>query len=728
MAEVERKRFSSCLPEVETERFPSSVSKAKTNRLSRSFRQSQQPQHPPKETDSPKTSHIDFKTPTRRPKSRYCEGFTIESPLSEYEFQQDIIWDATSPSPVRRGKRGKGLSKKGSIVDISEIVSRIAPKHGRPEVVEPTLQQWIGDSAAIPCTPDIQLSRPRKKLARPNGVDDLLKLAKQFDLQMFQQDAEEAEDSGPQLLFAKTSQPAKDVVSVVGGKDCPNDLTQDHHLEDDLNILFDGPTQHISGNLSQVPLTRSLEVTPASTEVPKRDSCPEHGPTLTVPVTNAPLLLEDVEGWENDFLNDSLLFEMTQNPQNFSPPRHSSAQRGPNETGYQRDGQLGVHTTGVARSPKRKQDSQSIVSKMEKKNATPRISFILEANPAFRVTKDLLDASTNHFSVSDHGTTAVNTHTQKNVFSSSKVLSAETGLQSSWQKHHCNKLNSQDLWPNQSTSISNSGTNCILSAAVNSNNSAVKLNSTRTPEAEVISNHKPTVYKEIATVPAQHSKENFLDEDLDAFFLSDSVWGDQEDDDMFREVCEDLESQALSVEKPPSVSCTQNERPVLVASQRVWDNTNKETKGRQLQTILTDPQSAAGRGGACTQSFSKNVTAISLVSGPSGQTRNSFAGNASSNHTVRIQSNPGKESNRYVQASSSSRTNSSACPSGRGLQSSGNSVKSQSTFKRPTGSVITMTNKAPGKCSAAEIEQKRQQAIERRRQRMQLSQNMRAPT
>lgn len=87
-------------------------------------------------------------------------------------------------------------------VDISDIVSRIAPKvssvyiltllrvyngftdrdsalkhcihsllvvplkYGRPTVAEPTLQQWIGDSAAIPCTPDVQVPRPKKKSPR----------------------------------------------------------------------------------------------------------------------------------------------------------------------------------------------------------------------------------------------------------------------------------------------------------------------------------------------------------------------------------------------------------------------------------------------------------------------------------------------------------------------------------------------------------------------------------
>lgn len=88
------------------------------------------------------------------------------------------------------GKRG--TKQRVGVVDISEIVSRIAPKvrtslvtshaqpvngfclrccccvvivkHGRPEAAEPTLQQWIGDG--VPCTPDVQAVKPKKKSLR----------------------------------------------------------------------------------------------------------------------------------------------------------------------------------------------------------------------------------------------------------------------------------------------------------------------------------------------------------------------------------------------------------------------------------------------------------------------------------------------------------------------------------------------------------------------------------
>ena len=49
-------------------------------------------------------SPSDFKTPTRIPRSRSGGVFSGESPHNDSDFQQDIIWDATSPSPNRRGK------------------------------------------------------------------------------------------------------------------------------------------------------------------------------------------------------------------------------------------------------------------------------------------------------------------------------------------------------------------------------------------------------------------------------------------------------------------------------------------------------------------------------------------------------------------------------------------------------------------------------------------------
>lgn len=51
---------------------------------------------------------LDFKSPTRLPRSRAgCEGLGEESPHNDSDFQHDIIWDATSPSPNRASKENE---------------------------------------------------------------------------------------------------------------------------------------------------------------------------------------------------------------------------------------------------------------------------------------------------------------------------------------------------------------------------------------------------------------------------------------------------------------------------------------------------------------------------------------------------------------------------------------------------------------------------------------------
>lgn len=46
------------------------------------------------------------------------------------------------------------------------MIYMLTLQHGRPEDADPTLQQWIGDSATIPCTPDVRPSKPKKKSPR----------------------------------------------------------------------------------------------------------------------------------------------------------------------------------------------------------------------------------------------------------------------------------------------------------------------------------------------------------------------------------------------------------------------------------------------------------------------------------------------------------------------------------------------------------------------------------
>ncbi|KAF3852674.1 hypothetical protein F7725_006029, partial [Dissostichus mawsoni] len=311
----------------------------------------------------------EFKTPTRIPRSR-TGVFSAESPHNDSDFQQDIIWDPTSPSPNRFGKKA-AKKQPVRVVNISDIVNRIAPKHGRPKAAEPTLQQWIGDT--IPCTPDVQVPKHRRKSHRLNTVDDLLKLAKQFDFNMFRQEEDEEEelkDLHQQSLELLSDDildqndfspplPGNQPPAVSPGADVQLHL-MDQHMEDDLDFLFDGPTQHLSGNLSQVLSAQPSKAKPAAKEASGKTSASSHSPTPVVPTSNTKDDFDD--DWENDdLLNDSLVLEMTQNPHKFISPKHASTQNQPSQVTFPRESQTNV--------------VQSAVSKVEKDNCFKSARF-----------------------------------------------------------------------------------------------------------------------------------------------------------------------------------------------------------------------------------------------------------------------------------------------------------------------------------------------------------------
>uniref|UniRef100_A0A674C3K3 ETAA1 activator of ATR kinase a n=1 Tax=Salmo trutta TaxID=8032 RepID=A0A674C3K3_SALTR len=527
--------------------------KPKTNRLRRS----------PKQTQA--TPSL---TPTRVTRSRYNNVFNKgESPMNESELQQDIVWDATSPSPLRTGKK---YSANVGIVDISEIVNRIAPKVGNT-LAKSSLLQWIGDSA-IPCTPEMQQPRAKKKSPRPNGVDDLLKLAKQFDFNMLRQDEERVNDMHKQSL---------ELLS-----DSENILD----LDDDMDFLFDGPTQHISGNLSQNSLPLSLEVKTAPT------------------VSSANNNFDD--DWENDdMLDDSLVFEMTQNPELFAAPNHCSTQRRLNETKHENINPSAISKNALQGS----RDIKPAVSKGQNETVKNRKTFTLEANPNVQAKSILSEALPKAGNVPDTVKPAPHRNVQQNQPSLFPINKAPTSISTS-----------------SSTTTSNS-------------------------------------YSTHGVIP---------EDDLDSLFASDSIWDDK-DDDLLCQACDNLESQVQTMEDP-----------VFTRSQSLPSNQTE----RHTFVPVSAPLNSKGP-------YQSTRVKSTCVAGSTANQQGTGSG-------ARLSSFP-------------SPVNVTETPT-------------RFTFKRPSGCtsnpVIPVTNKAAGKCSVVEIELKKQQAMEKRRQRMQTAHNLRAPT
>uniref|UniRef100_A0A8C6KJ91 ETAA1 activator of ATR kinase n=1 Tax=Nothobranchius furzeri TaxID=105023 RepID=A0A8C6KJ91_NOTFU len=268
-------------------------------------------------------SFPEFKTPTRIPRSKPAAGSCGESP-QDSDVSHDIIWDATSP-PCRFGKSGVTVCFFTCLLYILFSMGG-ACVHGRPQVAEPTLQQWIGDSAAIPCTPDLQAHRPKRKSPRcvqSNGVDDLLRLAKQFDLNLFHRDEEENVDPlelrSEDVLDRSGCLPS---LPGIGGPAVTGTsmlLEQDLLPDEDLD-LFLVPTQQASGIWNRTP-SQSRSISAA----PTKDSGKMSGSTSAVDVTGTRPTVQD--DWDDDdLLNDSLVVEMTQNPLAFIVPKFCSTQ------------------------------------------------------------------------------------------------------------------------------------------------------------------------------------------------------------------------------------------------------------------------------------------------------------------------------------------------------------------------------------------------------------------
>ncbi|XP_067115764.1 ewing's tumor-associated antigen 1 [Osmerus mordax] len=742
-----------------------STAKTQTNRLRRSLRRTQR--QPP--LDSPNHCHNVFKTPTRVTRSRYTYA---ESPQNDSDLQQDIIWDATSPSPIRADRRGKKYSANVGIVNISDIVNRIAPKQGRPVVPESSLQQWIGDSA-IPCTPEVEQPKLKRKSPRQNGVDDLIKLAKQFDFNMLRQDEEhvlihnesvisdmlyfEDEKCQPSLFLSNRGLEKAPSALQTNVRESSVLLPPDQDMEDDLNFLFDGPTQHISGNLSQNSLARSLEMktvpTAFSKVIPGKDT--NSGHSVVPPVSSSPHVkhgsthVDFDDDWENDdLLDESFGFDMTQNPLGSAPSKPSSMQRGSNECKTSFSPPTTIASNECQRLQKEKSDLQPAVLEEPVNTVRNRTTFRLEANPNFQVNI-FTEAPAKIESASDlvkPGKYSEVQQCRSSTLSLANVISTVAGSHG----EQTMELHSNGIKPGPQAPLFHQNTWTPTSTSTSTNSCPAKpsqTNSSQKPEEKEGNEEDSSAFRCDNCIP---------EDDLDSFFALDDVWDDKYgDDDLLCEVCEDLESQVQSLEDPPiknfqPTSQVQNQKPSSVLPSRSTYNVNPPNRPAQPSNPITATNSLSAPGISGIYSLRTNRVSCQepfpAVSGYKKQRGNNFVVKSTSNSTFMLQNHGGTEPYRcnkstYLTGSTTNRQwlgNETGTVSAARVNASENS--GQFTFKRPSGcvssSVTSSTNtkvivgiqpEKDEKCSVAEIEQKKQQAIARRRQRMQAAQNLSAP-
>ncbi|XP_066516598.1 ewing's tumor-associated antigen 1 [Hoplias malabaricus] len=750
--------------------------KPRINRLKRSPRTSSTQAH----SQEPPKTVPDFKTPTRLPthlKGRFRSSTNDESPNHDSECQHDIIWDPNSPATPCRNGRGRRRARNVKLVDISEIVNRIAPKSTRPEETDSSLLQWIGDSA-VPCTPEVQGPRTKPRSARPNVVDDLLKLAKQFDFNMNQQDEAhlqirqqnpvEAMDEDQELFNDESRSPPSsqddsvaaralqglEEVENIGDNSHTGDLALVQEMEDDLDLLFDGSTQQISGCLSQgwSGHSKTSQGT-AAVNVNCTDGTHED---LAVCATNVPAFttthryqshaagvdvaseagIDNVsvatvthnhnkqmcsaddfdDDWTNDgLLDDSLVLEMTQNPQLFTAPQHSSTQK---QIITNEGSSLIKNKNGIYQHQKASYEVEDGSSQGLKQKLKSRQTFQLGQQCNF-----------NGFGSGG----PVRSSQQRLIPPSSQ---APVVNMSNSDQRQCNvfKTGSQPQDPKRGvpTGIKSSLGSTSSSRLVTTPSTFWLDKSTKAMEEK--QNQIPT---------EEHTLSDIADEDLDSICASDDIWDDgADDDDMFCEACNsvdvfraDSESVAKTTTKNNSIQSR-----TLVSGKNTIANMSPISSRAYVKPHPPNPWSDISNAAGKQNGFSTSTSlhsqkpvlqpsnALKYGSTPVGNTVDDSMDPSSSlckasYKVTHIKNTSGAVSESHVITSKQFFNQSSALDEQQFR-------KPYSTFN--STAAVTKDFSAPvavvgSRCSDAEIERKRQQAIERRRLRMTSSQSLRPP-
>ncbi|MEQ2239139.1 hypothetical protein ILYODFUR_001497 [Ilyodon furcidens] len=239
-----------------------------------------------------------LQSPRFRGGSRFPGSNNAESP-GDVEASQDIFWDGASPTQTGSGNMN------ARAVEISEIVNRIAPKNIKPKVTESSLLHWI-DDGAMPCTPDIPKPRVRKRSSRQSSVEDLMKLAKQFDKNM-QQDEETSVKLN--TVTCKLHESINASENNLKDPKCPSSSEQ---AEAELRALFDSSTQGVSGRLSEDSVSSQDRKDQPETFAFAVLKQLEPKPPEKHSTDN---LVNFDDDWDNDdLLNDSLILALTQDP------------------------------------------------------------------------------------------------------------------------------------------------------------------------------------------------------------------------------------------------------------------------------------------------------------------------------------------------------------------------------------------------------------------------------
>ncbi|KAM9847998.1 uncharacterized protein etaa1b [Aulostomus maculatus] len=586
----------------------------------------------------------DFQSPQHRGSSRYPGFLNNGDSPGDVEASQDIIWDPTSPSNTGPGFRNT------RVVEISDIVNRIAPKDLKPKGTESPLLQWIGDSA-VPCTPEIPKPRVRKKSSRQSSVDDLVKLARQFDKNM-QQNKETSEQlntiNNSLNEHVTTSSTKLAETSVPSNVKNPKCLSSPDQVEAELHALFDCSTQRVSGALSQGSFksacSQDRTEQPATPVEPRRSelkSADKSGssshPAEETEAFSASNPDDFDDDWENDdLLNDSLVLAMTQIPDQ----QHNTNLKAPLQADTKTNTAQLISPRKATASTNSSQQVSSCSALQElcpKTKTTNRSTFKLGPNPNF------------------HPRTAA----KKSGFTA-----VQPKLQPSGQ------------------------------------NTATTTTTLSTPQPASVTNAQTR-----PCISADSLKD-----------ISDSLWDDGDDDALFYQVCDSVER--ISNSQPLQAS------PGNLNQDTALDRSSK-TSARLPINGARPINASVSKKSPCT------FTRSNSLPGTSSETRNyqgwSIPMRGANGQPQMSQSLPGSRPSlgTFTRSQDSSGTFQNTDVKPHTVKAALSQKPHPTAFKRNVSDSAYVSNKVfvtsqmTGKCSAAEIERKKQEALARKRLRMQ---------
>ncbi|KAL0983740.1 hypothetical protein UPYG_G00132090 [Umbra pygmaea] len=652
---------------------------------------------------SPHTRVKDLETPKRQARSRYTGLNNNADSPGEADVLQDIIWDPTSPSPATTG-HGPGNTR---VVEISDIVNRIAPKDAIPASVDSPLLKWIGDSA-IPCTPEERLPRARKKLTRKSLDEDLMNLARQFDINMQQGHKRQSTDhpinNNINNNCCREQNKGYGMASSM--------LSAQHEAE--LNALFDGPTQRISGRLSQgSSASRSPEVVRFASDIIKSSegipgiegtSAPTARGDELVELANCTVtVLKDKDfddDWEDDdLLNDPFVLEMTQNPAGLETETNKPSGTQTLSTDITLRSTIktlpvpisstsckppGLHFHSVFKGTSthtQPLDKGGLSESCPKPKSTSRSTFMLEANPCFKVNM---------------------AHTREGAPSPRPPLTVGKGQS---VRHR----------PGSSLLAGLCDANGVLSEGTSEGVTTAPARSLVVAPAQASSPNPATdsAFKDIS------------DDDLRSLFDSESLWNDRHGDDdvLLYQVCDDIER--VSNSQGQSEDATTNpDKVASVKTIKTYTHPNSEPWYRNSTHVNFQGWNFSAKAGnvgfGCNPLMSHRSPGSATILDTFPQQRDTQGRGTDGQISLESRTFHTGNKRTVMPRTLSDRTLPNPIPHHTSL------LKRHLSDSAAICNKVFVTSQATGRCTAAEIERKKQEAIARRRSRL-TSQKLAAP-